>query len=431
MKDIEKLLEKARKQDINIPLKIEHRIQYTLKNKNKNNWRYSMKKVVTALVATIIVFIGSISVYATFGGTIEGKPIIEWLGIKFSDKYEDYKIEVEGQEIINGETKIDLASVVCDEGFTILEFDINVSKEDKEYLGLGENMITEEFLEQVKEESRDTDLYKNMLKNKDILKNTLGVDFNSELIGPDDKLYNILVDDKLCRVKKAQNTTKISDYKYKVYQLYFLTEKELGNKTDFKLTLKNNKLKNIPNGVGVFPYNSLKSIQLDGEINVNVSKKKSLENTKINKDINQKVEYKKMVQKIDRVTETPLQTIIKVTSTINDLSFYSLTHEQDENYIGIQNFKVYDNNGNEIESCTYETERKVTYENGKVEEWATGDIGTNIDFDNAKMELTQYIILEKKENINNLKIVPTVEKINKENTKEKIEIGEFNIDLKN
>ena len=119
MRDIEKMLETASKKHIDIPLKVEHRIQYTLRHKNKNDWRFYMRKMVTVMASMIIVLIGSVSVYAAFGGTIEGKPIFEWIGIKFSDEYKDYKVNVEGQEITYDETQIDLVSTVGDEGYYI------------------------------------------------------------------------------------------------------------------------------------------------------------------------------------------------------------------------------------------------------------------------------------------------------------------------
>ena len=95
MNNIEDLLEKASKKDINIPPKIEYKIQYALKHKNKSNWGYSIKKLITIIASLVIVLIGSVSVYAAFGGTIAGKPIMEWIGIKFSDEYDNYKENVE------------------------------------------------------------------------------------------------------------------------------------------------------------------------------------------------------------------------------------------------------------------------------------------------------------------------------------------------
>ena len=187
MKDIEEMLETASQEHIDIPLKVEHRIQYTLRHKNKNDWRFYMRKIFTVMASMIIVLIGSVSVYAAFGGTIEGKLIFEWIGIKFSDEYEDYKVKVEGQEITYDQTKIDLVSTVGDEGFTILEFDIKLSKKDKEYLRLGESIVTEEDLQQAKEMDEkqyngtgETPNYDHMLKAKDTL-NTLELIFFGQI----------------------------------------------------------------------------------------------------------------------------------------------------------------------------------------------------------------------------------------------------------
>ena len=103
-----------------------------------------VKRAITTIVTIIAILAGSITVYAAMGGEIGGKPVIEWLGLKFSDEYENYKIDIENQEIGNNETKIELVSTVCDDGYTILEFDVKLSKEDKEYLRIGEKVVTEE-----------------------------------------------------------------------------------------------------------------------------------------------------------------------------------------------------------------------------------------------------------------------------------------------
>ena len=139
MRDIEKILQRNSIDDVNIPDNVENKIQNALNHlENKSNKVNYLKRIITAFVSTILTLLGSATVYAALGGTIGGRPVIEWLGIKFSSQYEDYKIGVEGQEITYNETKIELVSTVCDDGYTILEFDVKLSKEDKEYLRLGE-----------------------------------------------------------------------------------------------------------------------------------------------------------------------------------------------------------------------------------------------------------------------------------------------------
>lgn len=42
---------------------------------------------------------GTFGVYALTGGKIEGIPATDWLGIKFSSKYVDYKQPVENKKL--------------------------------------------------------------------------------------------------------------------------------------------------------------------------------------------------------------------------------------------------------------------------------------------------------------------------------------------
>ena len=106
MENIENILKKASAENVEIPPKIEYRIKYTLNHKNKKRWKNYFKKAITAFASLFIVFIGSVSVYATIGGTISGKPIIEWLGSNFNTEYENYKTEVNGEKISYGKTSL-------------------------------------------------------------------------------------------------------------------------------------------------------------------------------------------------------------------------------------------------------------------------------------------------------------------------------------
>src|SRR5699024_6980099 len=123
---------------------------------------------------------------------------------------------------------------------------------------------------------------------------------------------------------------------------------------------------------------------------VEVSKEKAIQNTKVITPENTSVSYKKMTQKVEEVKITPLQIIAKITTKIDDISQQSLSNTRNEEYIGLVDFNVYDNDNNELSSCQYEIKRTITYEDGKTEEWATGDIGTAKDFKGATMYLTEY-----------------------------------------
>lgn len=60
MRDIEKILKTSINNDFEIPLKVKHRIDYTLKNKNKPNWRieFMKKRVIGAICATFVLVSG-------------------------------------------------------------------------------------------------------------------------------------------------------------------------------------------------------------------------------------------------------------------------------------------------------------------------------------------------------------------------------------
>ena len=385
MEEIENILEKASKKEINIPPKIQYRVNYTLQNKGKKEWKYYMKKMIAVLATFIIVFIGSVSVYAAFGGTINGKPVVEWIGIKFSDEYENYVEKVEEPKIVRDNTEVELTSTMCDEGFTVLEFTINLSEKDREYLRLDQNVISEEELKKAEEEND-----KMIIESKD-LKNTVQIMFDpieeerNGIITYFNNNKKIVIDGREVWTNVSlQSVTKISDYQYKVYQMYFLTDKELEGKTDFTINLKNiiigNEAEKPSNDIdGAYLSNvqsNARYIEFGGEFSVNLSKKKALENTET-KEINKEVlTYKNMTKIVEKVTFTPMQTILKIKSVIKDVNLTSLQSTRDKNYIGAFYYKVYDNNGNELKEFNSEVSRSIKYEDGRIEEWARGDIGT-------------------------------------------------------
>lgn len=416
MDNIEKKLQSYSKEEFEVPQKVHYRVQYTLKNKEKSKEWPLIKKLVTMMASLIVIFIGSISVYAVCGGTIEGKPIIEWLGIKFSSEYEEYKVNVEGQKLTNNNgTSISLTDTVCDEGFTILEFDVNLSDEDKEKLKIGEPILTEEYMNIPPEEISLTadEKAKVIEEYGEKLIDSIYVSLNNELITDEMGTYlnglnnySIIIDGEnyWIRPRSAQTTTKISDNEYKIYQLYFLTDKELGDKKEFTISLNN-----IVIEANETQFNSEEVyLPIDGQFDVSVSKEKAIKNTKIFVPECEEVKNKNMTKKIEKVIDTPLQTIVKVSTIYENVSLKSLTDNKRDDYIDIIEYMAYNENGTKLGTFSYETKRTITYEDGTVEEWEQGDIGTSKNFENANMELTEYIIIEK----------------NKENSKITIELKE-------
>ena len=397
MKDIDKLLQKNSIEDVNIPERVQNKIHYALNHlENKSSKINYLKRIITAFVSTILALLGSVTVYAALGGTIGGKPIFEYAKstIRFSDQYEEYKQEVNGQKLKHNETTVNLISGIYDENYVLLEFDVKFSDEDKEYLRLGKNMIEDEFIELA-----DSEIQKEWLredKEKEI-KNTINLKFNG-----DGK--HIIIDNKRYYTGRLQTKIKISDNEYKVYQLNFLNNEITDGKDEITLTLKDNSIENIGDvgkTVGVCNANApgnYKTFDLDGELNIKLSKNKIEGNTKIIIPDCKTSQYKNMTQKVEEIRITPLQIIVKVSIQIENVN--------GDNFTDLMNkeAKVYSDDGTELTAYTNnELSVKFIYQGKEISE---GDL-YNIE-DNAKIEISEIIIIEKNDNLKGLKIVPNL-----------------------
>ena len=416
-----------------------------------------MNKVAKVLIIMIIAtsFIGGV-VYALTNVKISGRPVIDWFKVNFSDEYENYREEVQG-EIIQAPSKssVELVSTVCDEGFVILEFDVKLSAEDKKFLKIGEPILTDEYINYANEYIKASDKYIN--DNKDLYE--FAIDGKAEALKEDLKelpgkvipdsiqfSYNFksdinvsepyvkrltnrfaIIDGEYYYIQLSpQSVKQISEYEYKVYQMYFLTDKELGDKTKFTLTMKDWVITpevRQPGDLDTY-------LKIDGEFNIDLSKEKAVQNSK-NIEINcDEVVYddKGLTQKIESIVVTPLQIIVKVRSTYENVGYNDLTNVTSEDHIGIRQYKVLSEDGEEINSYSLETKRIITYEDGKEEEWGAGQIEpTRFSFTNATLETMDYILIEKRNDNSKIKIVSQ-----EGNGIKKVEykdIGSFEIDL--
>lgn len=513
--------------------------------------KLNFKKCITALASTVIVLGGSLTVYASLGGTIGGKPVLDWFGIDFSDHYSEYIVPIENKSIATDGATLNLINTVCDDGFITLEFNLTLNEDAKKQLGNitdAENLVVS-------------------------FNDRTGTSTNNNNIQIDGKFYDI------SSSKRYQQVMKISDYEYKIYQMYFLTDDELQGKNNFTITLDNisivnmsekkdfksrirnykkdseniNQLlyksgsnqtvdeilknyddnstyleiKNDPNisnefkviletawysdgnstlldtqtGLKTFAknykskestitdvlkennikedietilarysdditidelqenyfsdYNNIskelpleeyamatdkidkemsperkskrkeiftlvslydgangrkeKDIIMDGNFNINLSKKAILDNTNVIPQESQTISYKNMDINIDKVTVTPIQTIITFTSTINNASSDSLTHTYDEDYIGLLGYYVYDKEGNLLTNHQFEQKRTLILNNGKTIEWYSSDGINNLTFNDATMILKNYITMKTDENLDSIKIVPYIQ----------------------
>ena len=407
MKDIDRLLQRNSIDDVNIPDRVENKIHYALNHLgNKSSKINCLKRIIAAFVSTIVALIGSVTVYAAFGGTIEGKPIFEWLGSNFDTEYENYKIEVQDQTAVYGETSIDLLSKMYNDGMVILEFDVKIGEEDMKKFDIWENQTI-------------NGIY--MIFN--------GAS-NNWIATIDNKEYGI-------KTRSAQSYKKIADNEYIVYHMYFLTDKELKNKTDFNINILYAYINPIVRNDGENEdFQAVETVYFDcrGQMDIPFSKNELAENTFTYVPQCESMKYKQMTKTVETVTITPMQIIIKVSSKIENVSNASIGSTTHEDYIGLMRYDAYDQNGNKIGMKNYQTLNKITYANGKSEEWDIGDIGTYKSFKNATMELMEYFIIEKKDDCSSIKIVAQEEIIENptgENWKQRFkDIGDLNIELK-
>lgn len=413
MKDIEQILENTSIKDKKVPPKVEEKIQYALNNiKNrKNNKRRCniiyIKRMITVAALVCIAFIGGVTVYGALGGTIQEMPVHEWLGAIFSSEYEEYKEEVINQVLYHKESSITLTSTVCDDGFTVLEFTVKLGQEDKERLSLDKTIITEDNKEV---EIKELQLSFN---NKPITDEvgTYFIDLNNYKVIIDGESFGI-------RPRWLQTMEKLSDNEYKIYEMYFLTDKELKDKLEFNLTLADVTLKTDYSGVG----GEQLLLPIEGEFNIKVSKVKATNNTITFVPDCEEVKHKNMTIKVEKLMQTPLQTIVKVIRKYDNVSLSSLTYENNSEFIDDIIYNAYNENDKKLSTITYETKRQVVYEDGRKEEWVPGDIGTSNNFEKAKMEIVEYVIVRKDEDNSKLNIKLS-ERLNKK------EFGNFEINL--
>lgn len=385
------------------------------------------------------------------------KPISSLIGFsdnfnKYTEKYNEIVEENVAEVKPFDKTEIKLISSMCSEGFIVLEFEVDLTKEDREYLRLDmpvmtekdwenyankmEGLTEEEKIKKIEEDKKKSEGLYNSLR---IIPNATKRENYDGSLTYESNSYKAIIDGKEFFYKGVHSSTnKLNDYKYQVFLMYFFTEEQLNNKTEFMMTLDNiiltngvdvSKVLTAKDGVIVTGGDNEKFVETDEKFNVALSKEKVLEDTVIIENLNQTTTYKKMTKKVDKVTVTPIQTVIKIDTEIMDVSLQSLSSKRNKDYIGIVSFIVCDQNGNEINNYRKETKRAITYSNGNVEEWAPGDIGAYYSFYNAKMNLEEYLVIETIEDIDKIVIKPYVTEVSSWN-EDRIYLDEMIINIK-
>lgn len=329
-----------------------------------------IKKIISSIISIIGILACSGVVYAAVTGRIQ----IGERGIVFSDKYVEYEQKVENQYIEKDDTRVELVSNMCDDGFLVLQFEVELSDAiaEKEngglaYLSFNDKLINEEE-------------YKYLNLN--------GAN------------YNLVIDGKEYWLKGATDSQIIENIRnknYTVYQLYFLPSDVVESKETFTITLDDVIIAIAPDE-GEF-------LEIDGSFEIEVSKEKAIQNTTTITNDEASVVYERLTHKIEKVSQTPMQTIIKVSSLLTDATLRNSTYLLAEDYIGTIEYKIYDQNDNELFVYTCINKYEYYDENEIIKTLSINEIGEVEEpngYDKTRME--EYIVTERNEELKTLRI---------------------------
>ena len=356
------------------------------KNSNK-------KESVINTTKKVLISIGTLASLAACGGLVyagikSNKPTLENYGISFSDKYDEYEYKFENQSVEANGTIIKLESAVCNEGYTVLKFDVTLSDEIKEYADETVGLI--------------------YLSYNDILDES-----NCPRLSGSN--YNLIINDKEQWLRgKYKNDVRenIFNKNYTVYELYFIPDSFLDEKNTFTISLENFYL-----NVGEKIYS------IPGKMKFELSKEEAVKASTEILGNNDYIKYRTLEQKVEKVIETPLQNLIKLQESVSDITF-DLTNK---NYPGDTIYTIYDQDGNELISTYLDTDLKYFHKDGSIEEGSTDDLKDDYS-DVEKMITEKYLVTEKNDNIKNL-LIKVYSKNEYYGTK--VQIGEYKVDLVN
>lgn len=327
-----------------------------------------IKKVISTIISLLGIMACGGVVFAAVSG------ILNINGILFSDEYVNYQEKVENQYLEKDGTKIELVSTMCDEGFLVLQFEVELSDS---MLGMGERGYT--YLS---------------------FNDKLLVDQNGKkYLTFNGSNYNLLIDGEEYWLKGAVRSEimeNIQNKDYTAYQLYFLPSDVVENKETFTITLDDVVVAISPDE-GEF-------LEMDGSFEIEVSKEKAIKNTTTIENENASVKYERLTNKIEKVLQTPMQTIIKTSTLLEGATERNSTYLLAEDYIGHLEYKIYDQNNNELFLYTCISEVEYYYEDGTVKKIPISEIGEFEVRGYNAIRQEEYIVTEKNKDINSLRI---------------------------
>lgn len=396
-KDIAKIMDKNISQVKNLLHRAKLKLRKLLIDENvveiKNNR-------IIKVVSLLLVSVGIISCigYATYTivSNKQSKPRNNLFGIAFSDEYENYvkkydeiNEKTENEATPFEKTDVKLISSMCSEGFISIEFEIDLTQEDRELLRLDKKAMTDKDFESFRnswdgatDEEKDEKIEK--LKKElgintvNILPNARKMKLSETQEVYDNSIRNVIIDGKEYYEYGNSTTNKLNDYQYQVFLMYFIPEDIIKDKLEYTISIDNfvitngvdlSKMKKVEGKNFYFTNggDNQKYIETGKKFDIKMSREKSLENSKIITDINSSITHKTMSKKIDKIIVGPTQTIVKISTEYKDLSLQALSSAfYIENHVStISEYDIYDQNKNKIDYWTREVKRTVTYSNGK------------------------------------------------------------------
>lgn len=365
MKNIEEILKKSIKKDINIPQKVECRVQYTLKNKDKkqNKAIVYLRKFVESVATVIIVGVFSVTVYAGVTGNLNlGKEGL----MKLSNNYEENAVAI-NKTIENEYFNITLESMAADSSYIIAKYEIN---------------LKEKALNEFKE-----------INYSEIKGYNLG--FTKEILINNEK-----------QTKINEYIDKISDSEYTYIQVINVRDM---NEEKFNLEID---LKTFFVG-----YNYLKTKDNEVEINKKIQAQVSLKNREQNnnKKIEQQLDENTKII-IEKIANTKFESFMKVNIVTENLTMEEYNKKTFLKYYDVMITKE---NNEEIPYITYAGNKTIYQtQDGQLKEV---DVRKIREKDIVKVEEEYTVQLGLEENVQKVKITPTKTRLYNDRTNEEAE----------
>lgn len=371
------------------------------------------KRIITNIAAVVLIstILGGVS-YAFYNHIIKKAPNFDYFKndkIKFTDDYRYYTTEI--NEVIaksDTGTEVTLCSTNYDGAFTVFELNVRFSQEDKEYFKLGERTFTDEEVEA------------NPSLNKELRNGFEIILFNdgNKFVLDNETFY---IDDS-----NRQTIEKIDDYNYKVYYYIFIPDEIIDDKASFTISINDFRIiKSYDrNTIDVNSDNSsivvgksedlYKIIDMHGEYDCYFLNKPN-ENSKIYYYKFDDIVFENRVQTLEYVKVTPMQTIIKIKSVINNITNFEpnipITEIDNPELISFSIYNVYDEEGKKLDSSTILEEKVIEFEDGHKEYYTKTQIGPEWNQSNPfnqTMTMIDYVIVSNNDYSKELIIHPTI-----------------------